>query len=112
MGGFEDVPAQTKSGRVITVATLKINPGKEAYFEELITTTKNHALSDKEPGTFTYRTTRVLDKNGKPTGEYIIFEEYAGKAGFQEHAAQPPLQAIMAEKDVIASINLEFADEF
>ncbi|KAF5372151.1 hypothetical protein D9758_004999 [Tetrapyrgos nigripes] len=110
MGGFDDVPEQTKTGKIIAVATLQVKPGKEARFEELISNARDAANSDKEPGTLTYRTNREVDKSGKPTGKYLLFEEYAGKAGFTAHCAQPPLQALLAETDIIASMNLDYAE--
>ncbi|KAJ7124580.1 hypothetical protein C8R43DRAFT_36713 [Mycena crocata] len=64
---------ETKSGRLICVARLKVTPGQESVIEEAICAARDYALSENEPGTHTYRTTRVIDQQGKPTGEYVVF---------------------------------------
>ncbi|KAF5328922.1 hypothetical protein D9758_016822 [Tetrapyrgos nigripes] len=102
---------QRKTEKVVIVAALKINPGKEARFEELISSAQEWAKS-KEPGTLTYRTTRVVDKNGKPTGTYIVFEEYANKAALAAHSTGPPLKVILGEKGFVAETKLQFAQGY
>ncbi|KAJ7124125.1 hypothetical protein C8R43DRAFT_958809 [Mycena crocata] len=102
-----------RSGRLICIARVKVIPGKEPLFEQLITASGDYA-SSAEPGTLTYRKTRIIDKEGKPTGEYVIFEEYAGKAAYLAHEANnPPLKAMFAKKDELTTaIAVEFSEEF
>ncbi|KAF5358602.1 hypothetical protein D9758_007738 [Tetrapyrgos nigripes] len=107
---LEPVP-KTKSGKVTIVAKLKINPEKQTKFEETMATAKQHAYSDKEPGTLTYRVSRVLDHGGQPTGEYIAFEEYLDKTALMTHATLPHLQDFLADQGIIASVSLDFVDE-
>ncbi|KAF5350333.1 hypothetical protein D9758_012798 [Tetrapyrgos nigripes] len=108
----DNAPEQTKTGKLVIVATLKIKPGKESRFEELVSKMREEANSDKEPGTLSYRTNRVLDKEGKPTGAYIVFEEYKGKDGLTAHMAKPATQAFLAEGEIIAGAEVAYAEEF
>ncbi|KAJ7154833.1 hypothetical protein C8R43DRAFT_1000514 [Mycena crocata] len=103
---------ETKSGRLVCIARLKIAPGHESLFEELIAAARDYALSAEEPGTYTYRIIRIIDEAGKSTGEYVIFEEYADTAGFLAHGASPPIKALLEKKDLATEMMLQYAEEF
>ncbi|KAF5358600.1 hypothetical protein D9758_007736 [Tetrapyrgos nigripes] len=101
---------ETKSGKLTIIAKLKINPEKQTKFEETMATAKQHAYSDKEPGTLTYRILRVLDCGGQPTGECVAFEEYLNKTALMTHASLPHIQDFLADTEIIASVSLDFVD--
>ncbi|KAJ7154832.1 hypothetical protein C8R43DRAFT_438211 [Mycena crocata] len=103
---------ETKSGRLICIAQLKVTPGQESVIEELMSAARDYAVTEKEPGTKTYRTTRIIDQQGKPTGEYVVFEEYSDKASFLAHAGGPPIQAFLEKKGIVAETVIRYAEEF
>ncbi|KAK7444796.1 hypothetical protein VKT23_015113 [Stygiomarasmius scandens] len=73
------IPDKTSSGRLMLVAHVKVAEGREAEYEEVINEVKAFRDAGGEPGTLTYRVTRIVDENANPTGEYISIEEYTGK---------------------------------
>ncbi|KAK7435209.1 hypothetical protein VKT23_019778 [Stygiomarasmius scandens] len=110
----ENLPERTSSGKLMILVRIKVKPGKETRFEELATASKLSADSDKEPGVLTYRVTRVVDKDAKPTGEYVAIEEYAGKAEVLTHLQAPAYLELMKEASEVLedAPAIEVIDEF
>ncbi|KAK7443759.1 hypothetical protein VKT23_015542 [Stygiomarasmius scandens] len=110
----DNLPDRTSSGRLMVISHVQVKPGKEARFEELAIASRISASSDKEPGTLTYRVTRVVDNNAQPIpGKYLAIEEYAGKPELLQHFQTPAQQELMKEaSDLIESNTLEIIDEF
>ncbi|KAK7445144.1 hypothetical protein VKT23_009576 [Stygiomarasmius scandens] len=112
--GVQALPDRTSSGKLMVIANITVKPGKEALFEKLAIESKLSANSDKEPGTHTYRLTRVFNNDNEPMpGKYILIEEYAGKAGLLLHLQTVAQQAYTkAAGDMIDSMNVDIVDEF
>ncbi|THU86449.1 hypothetical protein K435DRAFT_782852 [Dendrothele bispora CBS 962.96] len=110
----DNLPERTSSGKLMVIVHINVKSGKEARFEELATASKVSANSDKEPGTLTFRVTRVVDNNAQPVaGKYIAIEEYAGKPELLQHFQTPAQQELMKEAgDLLESTSLEIVDEF
>ncbi|KAK7468303.1 hypothetical protein VKT23_002817 [Stygiomarasmius scandens] len=116
---MDSIPESTSSGRLMIIATAKIAPGQESRYEELAKQVKAHIDAGKEPGTnfgfqLTYRVTRKLDAASKPTGEYIIIEEYTGvdyKSALVKHTQNPVTQEILTS-GIVADASIEVVDEF
>jgi len=108
-------PSTTPSGRLMVVATLPAKPGKEERLGELIKVVQKLALSDEEPGTFTYRVTRRVDAQGKLLPVYVIIEEYAGAAGMQAHTSADAFQNLIKtakEEDIFGgNVSVDYLDE-
>ncbi|KAK7455812.1 hypothetical protein VKT23_010845 [Stygiomarasmius scandens] len=108
------IPEKTSSGKLMIVAHIKIIPGKEARYEELARKVKAFVDSGGEPKTLTYRLTRKVDKDGKPTGEYISIEEFTDKAGLLEHFNTPVAAEFLKEvaDGLFTQSDFEIIDEF
>ncbi|THU97140.1 hypothetical protein K435DRAFT_889881 [Dendrothele bispora CBS 962.96] len=94
---FSNIPERTSSGRLMLVAHVKVTPGKEALYEQLIKQVEICRNAGGEPGTLTYRVARKVDENANPTGEYISIEEYTGKPAFLDHLRTPPAIQFLKE---------------
>jgi len=73
------VVPETASGKIIFLAKLKAKEGKLDDAVALLSEVRG--LTDQEPGTLTYRTSKSTD--GSNT--ILVFEEYAGKEGHLAH---------------------------
>ncbi|KAE9386051.1 hypothetical protein BT96DRAFT_1006467, partial [Gymnopus androsaceus JB14] len=86
----------------------------EERLGELIKVVQKHALSDEEPGTFTYRVTRRVDAQGKLLPVYVIIEEYAGAAGMQAHTSADAFQNLIKtakEEDIFGgNVSVDYLD--
>ena len=73
---------------ITVIAKLKVQPGKEAEFEEagkqMISTVKT-----AEPGTLTY----ILHKNTKDPTEFVYYEVYQDQAAFESHGKTDHMKA-------------------
>ncbi|KAK7445145.1 hypothetical protein VKT23_015013 [Stygiomarasmius scandens] len=110
----EDLPDKTSSGKLMVIARITVKPGKEALFERLAIESKVSANSDQEPGTHTYRLTRVIGSDAQPIPrKYILIEEYAGKAELLIHAQTPAQENYGKEiGNMIESMDVDTVDEF
>ena len=69
------------------IATLTVQPGKEAAFEEAVRPLVAH-VKTSEPGTLTYVLHRAA---GKP-GKFMFYEVYKDREALAAHVASPPMQ--------------------
>ncbi|KAG8702113.1 hypothetical protein FRC08_003691, partial [Ceratobasidium sp. 394] len=77
-------------GRIILHVMITVQEGQADKAQNLLKGIQEHALSDKEPGCFTYRIVRSGN-------EFIVFEEYENAAAIKLHNESPPLKALFAE---------------
>ncbi|KAF5350797.1 hypothetical protein D9758_010355 [Tetrapyrgos nigripes] len=111
----DNLPERTSSGKLMVICYITIKPGQEEKFEKMSLDTRLYANSDKEPGTLTYRTTRVVGTDGKPVvpAKYVFIEEYSGKSSLLTHTQSPPqLEYIKGMEDVMESLTVDIVDEF
>ncbi|KAF8342187.1 uncharacterized protein EI90DRAFT_1311837 [Cantharellus anzutake] len=90
---------QDITGPIIVVAHAIAKPGKEDIVADRIAKIRDHALSDKEPGTLTYRITRFGAK-------FAIFEQYENADAYKHHVAGP-ISQVAAEKDELLEVLLQ-----
>lgn len=74
------------------VATIRIQPGKQAEFEAAMKSFVAEVRS-KEPGTRHYTMTR---KQGSTT-EYVMMEQYTTQADIDAHNSTPHFQALLGK---------------
>ncbi|THU80861.1 hypothetical protein K435DRAFT_809548 [Dendrothele bispora CBS 962.96] len=111
---LSSIPDKTSSGKLMVVTHLKIAPGREARYEELAGKVKALVAAGGEPKTLGYRVTRKVDKDGKPTGEYISIEEFTDKAGLLEHFGTAPAAELLKEvaDGLFVQNDFDIVDEF
>ncbi|KAK7457894.1 hypothetical protein VKT23_010241 [Stygiomarasmius scandens] len=110
---FSNIPDKTSSGKLMVLGRVQVVEGKEARWEQIISDIKAFVETGAEPGTLTYRATRVVDENANPTGEYVNIEEYTSKEALLEHLRSPPAcQFLRESSELLVSQVLEVVDEF
>ncbi|KAJ6494944.1 hypothetical protein DFH09DRAFT_1290476 [Mycena vulgaris] len=111
---LENVPTSTASGKFVMIARIECAPGKEARLEELISATRDIALSDAEPKTLTYRLSRSVDSTGTKGSTFVVFQEYEGLEGLKAHGANPAILALKKINEterITAGMTYEFFEE-
>ncbi|KAJ1302768.1 hypothetical protein OPQ81_003077 [Rhizoctonia solani] len=77
-------------GRIILTASLTAKEGQGDRTEMLLKAIQEYALSDKEPGCFTYRVCRT-------DNEFFIFEEYENQTAIHAHLGADVFKAFSEE---------------
>ncbi|CAE6442667.1 unnamed protein product [Rhizoctonia solani] len=82
--------ADNFTGRIILTASLTAKEGQGDRTETHLKAIQEYALSDKEPGCFTYRVCRS-------DNEFFVFEEYENQAAIKAHLDGDVFKAFSAE---------------
>ncbi|KAK4057172.1 hypothetical protein OIO90_001667 [Microbotryomycetes sp. JL221] len=87
---------KNKQGPIILVAHVYAKSSQEENCLKHLLAIRDYSVSDKEPGTLTYRVTRSEENEGL----FVVFEEYKNEQSVKDHANADGFQNLLKSGSV------------